>query len=344
VVKKHLKLLLLIAGLLVTGCAGPDVKVLHSPVIATSAENVTFTATVLSDGSGPAAVEIYVNETLVHTCSGLTTGATCSYTGGPYAAYEDTTVSYRVRATDSKGKSRSRGYYVFAITDGSYTWSSNVLPARAKNGDQYDLFFHRAQDYTSFGAFVADVEDKMYDVYGEQDIIRYPGNYDDLDFYVYAKQAAGASNCGTVHPDAQTDASWREFDAVLHVADFGDCTSFGKGSFSAEGRNTKAFLHESGHGLFGLADEYDAGSSCYTNYNVPAVDEPNIFGTEAACRAEQTAKGRDPDACYEFTTCQGGWWGIHPADGSTVMQNGMVGEPWGIEAAERVQWWFAHIP
>jgi hypothetical protein len=189
---------------------------------------------------------------------------------------------------------------------------------------------------------VDDVEDKMYDVYGEQNIIRYSWNYDDLDFWVYAKEAAQASYCRIVHPDTEGDISWREFDAVLHTAELGDCTDIVRHSFSAEGHNTKAFLHESGHAVFGLADEYDAVPNCYTNYKMPVVPEPNIWSTEAACRAEQTDKGRDPDACHMFTTCQGGWWGIHQLADGTVMQIGMVGDPWGIEAAERVTWWFTH--
>jgi hypothetical protein len=342
VVKKHYILLLLIAGPLVAGCA-PNIEVFHTPVIANSDESVTFTASVLSAGDGPAKVELYVNATLVQTCPNLSRGDTCAYTGGPYAAYEGTTVSYLAEATDSKGRTDSQGYYFFAITDDSYGWSKTYIPARTKNGSNYDLLFHRASDYASFGDFVDDVEDKMYDVFGEQDIIEQPKNYDDFDFYVYSKVATSASYCGTVHPDTNTDITWREFDAVLHVDNFGDCTSFAKGSFSAEGGNTKAFLHESGHGVFGLADEYNAAPSCYTNYNVPAVDEPNIWDAEAKCRAEQTAKDRDPDACHQFTTCQGGWWGIHQSGDGNVMQVGMVGDPWGIEAGERVRWWFDHV-
>lgn len=109
--------------------------------------------------------------------------------------------------------------------------------------------------------------------------------------------------------------------------------------FTAEGSNTKAFLHESGHGIFGLADEYDAGSSCYTYYFQPAT-EPNIWSSQADCRAEQTAKGRNPDTCWKFTACQGGWWGIQALNDGTVMQIGLVNDPWGTESREHVNWWF----
>lgn len=327
---------LLAITLLFAGCY-PEVKITHSPVIAKSSEQVTFTATLLKDGDGPCTVEILVNATSVQTCPNLSTGDTCTYTGGPYAAYEGTTVSYLARATDSEGHIDIKGYYYFGITDANYSWGLDYIPARRAglSADKEDLFFHQASDYSSFDDFVDDVEDKMYDIYGEQDLIKDPDNYDTFNFFVYTK-VAGTNNCGTVHADADTDIPWRDDDAVLHTTNFGDCTI---GShFTAEGHNTKAFLHESGHGVFGLADEYDDGD-CSTGYFQPA-NEPNIWSTEAACRAEQTAKDRDPDECWQFTACSGDWWGIHSLAVLTVMQWGMVNEPWGIEAEEHVGWYF----
>ena len=166
-------------------------------------------------------------------------------------------------------------------------------------------------------------------VYRKQDAIKDWNQMDKFNFYVYSKTGT-SGGCGTVNASTAVDIPWRNVDAVLHAANFQDCTS---GShFSAEGSNTKAFLHESGHAVWGLADEYDG---CYTSYFEPPA-EPNIFDTETACRAEQTAKNRDPNACWQFTSCQGGWWGIHALDGKTVMQTGMVGDLWGVEGRERV--------
>lgn len=62
---------------------------------------MTFTAYVLDDGEGPVEVEILVNASPVKTCPNLSSGDTCVYTGGPYTAYEGTTVSYLANATDS---------------------------------------------------------------------------------------------------------------------------------------------------------------------------------------------------------------------------------------------------
>lgn len=327
---------ILIGMLLLQGC----VQVTHSPVIAKSSETVTYTAKAVYIAKAPATVQIYVNGALAKTCNGVAAGGTCSYVGGPYPTYQGATVSYLARMTDSNGQTNTAGFYYFAITNNSYTWSLNAMPARVSGTTQEreDLVFHRATDYTSFGTFIGAVEDKMYDVYAQQATINLPSNFDSFNFWVYSR-AATTTSCGTVDALADTDIPWRDDDAVLHAADFQDCTNLGLNHFTAEGHNTKAFLHESGHAVFGLADEYDGP----TAYFEPAI-EPNIWDTEAECRAEQTAKGRDPNACWRFTTLSGGWWGIHKlassAVPSTVMQQGMVGDPWGIEAGERVDWFF----
>lgn len=65
-----------------------------------------------------------------------------------------------------------------------------------------------------------------------------------------------------------SDMPFRDTDAVLHEENFRDC-SIGSW-FSAEGHDTKAFLHESGHAVFNMADEYDGN----TNYFEPN-NEPN---------------------------------------------------------------------
>ena len=315
------------------GCGKADIKIIHDPIVAKNNETVTFTAEVLSNG--PADVQILVNAVAVKNCANVPTGGTCVYTGGPYPAYEGTTVAYAVNSTNDEG-TLARGYYYFGVTDTSYNWGSrDYAPARlvGPKADYDDLIFHKASDYASLGAFVDDVQDKLDDVFDEQDIIENPWNMDKMNFWVYNKTASDMYNCGHPHADASSDMPWADAHAILHVANFGDCTNLGDRRYSAEGSNTKAFLHESGHGLFGLADEYCGN----THYFQPA-NEPNIWDTEAGCRAEQTSKGRDPNECYQFCANQGGWWGIH--SGTTVMTWGMVGDAWGTEADEHMDWYF----
>lgn len=317
-------------------CYYPEIKVRHSPIVATSGEQVTFTVTVLEAGEQPSKVELLVNAALVQTFNNVQSDQTYTFTGGPYAAYQGTTVSYLAKITANNGKTDTRGYYYFAITDNNYNWANTNIPARyvGAHTQKEDIAFHRTNEYTSFKDFVDDVDDKVWDVYDQQDIINAPDNLDNFNFYIYTKIAT-TTDCGTVHSDCDTDMPWRDVDAVLHVANMTDCTNLEGRHFTAEGSNTKAFLHESGHAVFGLADEYDGN----THYFEP-VDEPNIWDLQATGKTEQTAKGRDPNAVWKFTAKQGDWWGIQLSTANNVMQVGNVGDPWGTEGTERMNWYF----
>lgn len=321
--------------MLVSACDQVNIK--HSPVVARSNETVTFTAT--STASGAQTIDIYVNGVIVHTCA----SSTCTYTGGPYTAYENGTVSFKARMKKTGcsgiGCSDTDGNYFFGITTPSYGYPTTYIPARysGPSADKEDLVLHKATDYAendqTFSDFLGHVHNKIYSVFGGQKIVK--DNLSAFNIYVYTKDAT-SGGCGTVHADASTDMPWRDDDGVLHFENFQDCTNGGLTHFSAEGSNTKAFLHEAGHGVFGLGDEY-----CGTTSYFQPANEPNIWDLETTCQDEQTAKGRDPNACYQFCSNQGGWWGTH--SGTTVMVNGMTGESWGVEGEERVKWFFDNL-
>lgn len=341
------KRLILVFMVLITFLAGcsTDVQVTHSPIVVKDDDTVTFTARAITSTTPDSLrIQILVNAILVKTCD----SSPCVYTGGPYPTRKDGFLSYAANIEAKytfNGKQYTKtdvdGYYFTGVTDDNYNWnSSEYLYARYKGdtADHEDLVFHMADDYAAngqnFGDFIDDASDKVRDVYGGQDILE--TNLHNFNFWVYKKDAQ-ATGCGTVDGDADTDMPWRDDDAVLHAANFQDCTNVGLSHFSAEGFSTKAFLHESGHAVFGLGDEYDGP----TNYTIVQSPEPNIFATENECRTEQNNKNRDPDECYEFTARSGGWWSIH--QGTTVMTTGNVGNPWYTEAAERVRWFFDNI-
>ena len=336
---KHMLMLVLSATVL-SGCA-TGVQVTHSPLVATNSEQITFTAK--SFETTPTAdsrtIQILVNAAPVKECD----YSPCIYTGGPY---EDGYLHYAANV-ETQGEflgfpvnvTQVDGYYHTEITDAGYASSNQYIRGRVRStststADNADMVFHMADDYADAGEdmsdFVDDATDKVQDILGSQDILEEELNH--LNFWVYKRQAS-ASGCGTVHTLAPSEVSFGDVDAVLHTEEFRDCTS--GTHFSAEGYNTKAFLHETAHALIDLGDEYD-GDTCYSCVGSP---EQNIFATEGGCQMEQNIKGRDPTACYEFTAEDSGWWGIHT--GTTVMTTGNVGNPWGVEATERVDWFFS---
>ncbi len=336
---KH-SLVLVLSVAVLSGCA-TGVQVTHSPLVATNSEQITFTAKSF-ETSPPAdsrTIQILVNAAVVQECD----YSPCSYTGGPYP---DGYVHYAANVK-TRGEflglpvnvTQVDGYYHTEITGEGYASSNQYIRGRVRStststADNADMVFHMADDYADAGEdmsdFVNDATDKVQDILGTKEILEEELNH--LNFWVY-KREASASGCGTVHTLAPSEVSFSDIEAVLHTADFGDCTS--GTHFSAEGFNTKAFLHESAHALIGLGDEYD-GPTYYGFVNSP---EPNIFPSETDCQDEQTLKGRDPVACYQFTAREGGWWSIHTD--TTVMEWGNMSNPWGIEAEERVKWFFS---
>lgn len=326
----------------------------HSPIVATDADEITVTAEVDTD-AGDYYVVLFVDGTLREVCEST---PTCVAHVGPLSAsesggsgepvvgrpieYEAIVIPFNYdrctlspcHATDVNIMAITGPDYLYGTTATFPHLSRPVIPAllQARTTDAIDVVFHQASDYDAnemVEAFLSDVEDKIYDIYLEKELIA--ENFHLMNFYVYTK-VAESGDCGTPDADVDTDATYRDVDAVLHVDDLRDCAVGSR--FSAEGGPTKAFLHESGHAVFGMADEYDGD----TNYWEPAV-EPNIWAEEADCRAEQTAQGRTPGDCAEFTTRQGGWWRSHT--GQTVMRMGFMSDPWGAEGEERVEWVFA---
>jgi hypothetical protein len=168
------------------------------------------------------------------------------------------------------------------------------------------------------------------------------GNLNKFNFYYSEKQGTvDSTNCAedSSIPDRFIqDCSFADAIVVLHTSTFGDCsyTDNSPNVYSAEGNTDRSFIHETGHGVFGAADEYDGSPGCRTRYFQPDPN-PNIWATETACETDATAQGWDPDDCDMFTTCQGDWWKI----GTTryIMKDGDdFANGWGEPGAWRVGW------
>lgn len=124
--------------------------------------------------------------------------------------------------------------------------------------------------------------------------------------------------------------------AVLHSETYGDCCSW-TNVFSSEANLVRSFIHEAGHGVFGLADEYN---NCNTSY----FSGSNIYDTEADCLADAAAN--DPGAnwtCVQFTNCQTGFWKVKDGQ-DTIMDDG---RDWRNGYSPSSEWhlsdWFADV-
>lgn len=326
-----------------------EVEARHTPIIATDTQQVTVTAEADTDANEYWTF-LFVDGSLEEICD---TQASCSVTVGPLSSTPPggsgtgRPVNYQAILLPinydrcAPSPCNAEDINTFGVTDSTYTYqanSGNYIPAmdQAPSSDAVDVVFHMAADYNTTGSnltqdFIDDVEDKIYEEYGRQDIIE--DQLQNFNFWVYTVPG-DRGDCGTPDSSVSSNMPFRDADAVLHVEQFRDCS---KGSrFSAEGYDTKAFLHESGHGVFNLADEYDGD----TYYFEPA-NEPNIFETQNNCTSEQSAKGRSTSACSQFTSRQGGWYKTHTQ--ITLMQRGFTGDPWGTEGVEHMNWFFNNL-
>jgi len=194
--------------------------------------------------------------------------------------------------------------------------------------ERIDLVFVPDEDYDGdMEAFLDDVARKIDDRLGG--VAPVTNNLDMFNFYytelegdVTSTNGNSADNCGRESSLPDNFLSMCPADAVvvLHTSSFGDCKS-NIGDvviFSAEGpekyESKGSFIHEGGHGLFGLKDEYDsrrefADGECRTNYT-GGGQPSNIWATETECSDDAQSQEWAEDYCYEFTNCQNGWWKI----------------------------------
>ena len=189
-------------------------------------------------------------------------------------------------------------------------------------------------------SFLKDVEDKR-GIYA--DLPPISSHMSDFNFY-FSAVAGEADDCG------DPPEPWHYYGAcllvdtaaVLHAQEFGDCTD-GR-EFSAEGDDTQAFRHESGHGVFGLADEYeDHRLQDYTYYFQPRP-LPNIWDSEQECRDAAPGLGVPASDCSPFCdpqwpACGSGWWRLDKWM-NEVMRRGEAGDVFGVACTERINWVF----
>jgi hypothetical protein len=252
--------------------------------------------------------------------------------------------------------------YVLVHDSGNYWLADDIctdaaqvckpLPGRSEgdHSDKIDLIFVPDEDYgaaadigTWMPGFLSDAGAHIDNLLGGKDPVT--GNLDKFNFYYTQKQGtASTDHCGnaSLPNNLLQDCTYADAVVVLHKNEFGDCAN--ANLYTAEGPvfPKKSFIHETGHAVFGLADEYD-DSRCVsepkkaTNYSQPNP-MPNIWRSEANCVEDASSTvGWDPADCYKFTECKGGWWKLGTTE--YIMEDGPhFDNGWGVAASRRISW------
>jgi hypothetical protein len=255
-------------------------------------------------------------------------------------------IGYKATATNGVGETSSEGYIYFAA--GTFPWPEDPIPIYVR-GDQaakVDLVFIPDMDYgvTNWEkGFMDDVTALIKNAFfSERPSARKIRSRREMwNFYITYFQGDAEPGCNRTMP-----SNWTTLEAtinsgfIVHRTDFRDCSGIGEGSvFSAEAildPNNERFLsvpiHELGHSVFSLADEYFGGYL----FNLPLYSH-NVFPTRKMCRENAETHGWPKKNCKQI-----GKTGWYRSDGSgDIMQNSSSAEneP-GPSGQLRIDWYY----
>lgn len=206
-------------------------------------------------------------------------------------------------------------------------WRTDNPSPAADRADKIDLGFLPDADMPTYRAFTDDLQPMVQQLlYTDTNQFSTWNRVWKNLFNVWAGPP-GADGEGCSRTFNQTASNVRvAFDgtAILHRNDFRDCASISLGGGAGTtqtnlGDATWVLVHESGHFLFGLGDEYDGGG------NASVSTPKNVFGDQATCQSNSTSNGLSSAQCAQIGMT--GTW--RNDDGqATTMEDRTLGSDW----------------
>lgn len=283
-------------------------------------------------------------ERLVKTCDppGPVPAVDCTerLTGFPAASL----VRVTAEALSSTGE-KTIDSYSFAA--GAYPWPNDPIPIRATGApaSRLDVIFIPDTDIT-LASFRDQIDDLIRDRYFRYETYRGDvGSPSGAMYNFYYSQISGdiyrdsKNNCRFTNPANMAVIEPRgDVIAFMHRLQMQDCR-VGKRFGSEIGTNgEKSLIHESGHALFGLSDEYSGP----TSYPVQAC-MPNIYRSLSACEQDAPNLGLPKTACTRLSGKN--LWRSDPA-GATgcIMGDAQYNQSSNHGPADRrrINWRFGH--
>lgn len=203
------------------------------------------------------------------------------------------------------------------------TWcNSNVVPIRIKGAPttgQIDVVFVPDWSYqTNMTKFIIDAKKSVSKAFFRLQNVSsgpIPSNFRDrYNFYYYLGGFGNASKtcAGTLPSNFATYASFADTGEIFYNADGGGgcANSLGPPShLKTPGRHVGQTLHESGHAIYGLVDEY-CGDTYYTQMS-PVT---NVWSSLTNCQSYATSVGWNSSKCRQIVDlgCSKSFWKIDP--------------------------------
>ncbi len=303
------------AIMLAAACAGITTQPLHYPIYPSGTQDVEYTVSVGASG-GIKRIQLFETvssitaagvitagtEALVQTwdVSGSPASHTVSYTKtGGYGSNK--LVAYRFLVTDQSNKTRS---HTVSYAIRPYPVANQPAPVFAQGDvdDVFDIILIPDTDITDMDDFRDNCHNMIRNT-----IHREPSmNLLNHQFNFYINPLTGtATDYDRISVDGHhllpantVEMSFAEVRVLMHQNNLRDYSW--NGIYSTEMDRPQTFIHEGGHGMFGLADEYSAGA------HWQAADLPNNWASLAAAQAD--APGRNKTAADARQIGTSGWY------------------------------------
>lgn len=250
----------------------------------------------------------------------VTTEVTCSL---PINITPRRIVTYTVTARSANGRTRSSSAVTYAggapLTQATISfpfinmtipwetarpivWRTDAPSATAALEDKIDFGFLPDEDMPTYRAFTDDLEPMALALFytDTNQYSRFTRTWkNSFNLWAGPEGADGQGCSRTFNAPASTVRAAFDGTAILHRDAFRDCASISYGGGAGTTQTTLGdaawvLLHEAGHFLFGLGDEYEGGG------NSAASDPRNVFNSEGACQTASTANGLPTSQCAEI--------------------------------------------
>jgi len=341
----------------------PEVFVLHQPIHPAASQAVTYNVKA-KDDRGLSAIAVFEQQEKLklcpngqHGCSdvilpsreigkcqfvGRVTTSECAVTV-PVGYADNSLIRYRARATNIDGISTDDGEIYF--TAGKYDWPDDPIPIYVRGAPEVkiDLVFIPDKDYgIGSPGFMDDVGALVKESLFSEKLFasKIRDRREMWNLYITYQQGDAEPYCNRVPPpnwaimSATVDSGF-----IVHKTDLTDCSGLGPGStFSAERiSSTEARfyvvpIHELGHSVFSLADEYRGGGLFASS-----MPEHNLFIDRATCEANAANHGWPLSNCKRIR--QTNYW-RSDGDGDLMENTSSTDHVPGPSDAGRYEWWY----
>jgi hypothetical protein len=327
--------------------------------------------------------------TLIKTCNfpEAPVDAVCAVQNGPYA--DGSFITYGATTRDIKGNAAEDRWIGFAA--GAYPTPNDPIPiyVRGDPATSVDIVFVPDKDYVTFlssslavdpnAQFKSDVERFVTQGYFVQPAVS--DSRDRWNFYVtykpgvavgyMVKPPAGYVSCQNTFPSNWTTlAATVDAAAFVHTRTtdvdgnvFRDCSpppaASGPNPFSITSSGTvSTIVHETGHAVFALSDEYCCDGGIITN----SWPDQNMFTSQSACQTSAVAHGVPIANCVQLTTTVRFCGGTNPDGTPAIGGPGSTNNQWAQDVAgdlmgcgansgaaagtldeRRVYWYYDHL-